>query len=125
MNPIIVGTVIGGHQLGRRLGYPTANLSIPADLAVDNGVWAARVTVEGRTYGALGYVGRKPTVDQDGQRVLEVHLLDFNGDLYGRSIRVELLQYVRTERRFASTEDLLQQIDRDKQAIIKILTSCG
>lgn len=125
MNPIIVGPVIGGHQLGRRLGYPTANLSIPADWTVDNGVWAARVTVDGQTYGALGYVGRKPTVDQNGQRVLEVHLLDFNGDLYGRSIRVELLQYVRAERRFESTEDLLQQIDRDKQAIIKILTSCG
>jgi len=125
MNPIITGTVIGGHQLGRRLGYPTANLSIPADLAVANGVWAARVTVNGQTYGALGYVGRKPTVDQNGQRVLEVHLLEFNGDLYGQNIRVELLQYVRAERRFESTEGLLQQIDRDKQAIIKILTSCG
>lgn len=125
MNPIIAGTVIGGHQLGRRLGYPTANLNIPADLAIEDGVWAARVTVEGKTYGALGYVGRKPTVDRDGQRVLEVHLLDFNDNLYGHHIQVELLQYVRAECRFESTDDLLRQIDRDKQAIIKILTSCG
>ncbi len=125
MNPVIEGSVIGGHQLGRRLGYPTANLAIPDDLAVKNGVWAAKVRVGKTLYGALGYVGRKPTVDQNGQRVLEVHLLDFSGDLYGQNIRVELLQYVREERRFDSTEGLLQQIDRDKQAILKILTSCG
>lgn len=125
MNRVITGPVVGGQQLGRKLGYPTANLAIPSDLAVENGVWAARVTVDGQTYGALGYVGVKPTVNHAGGRVLEVHLLDFSGDLYGRNISVELVRYVRGEQRFDSTETLLRQIGRDKQDIIKILTSCG
>ncbi len=122
---MITGPVIGGHQLGRRLGYPTANLAIPADWPVQDGVWAARVTVNGQTYGALGYVGRKPTVEHEGKRILEVHLLDFSGNLYGRSLRVELVQFVRSDQQFDSTDSLLRQIDRDKQDIIQILTSCG
>ena len=125
MNRVITGFVVGGQQLGRQLGYPTANLSVPPDLAVENGVWAARVTVNGTVYGALGYIGYKPTVSDQHQRVLEVHLLDFNGNLYGQPIRVELIRFVRAEERFDSTEKLLHQIDQDKQQIIKILQSCG
>lgn len=121
MNRVITGPVVGGQQLGRKLGYPTANLAVSPEEAIENGVWAARVTVHGSTYGALGYVGYKPTVSTAGGRVLEVHLLDFSGDLYGETIRVELVRFVRGEERFDSTERLLRQIDRDKQDIIKIL----
>ncbi len=123
MNPIITGRVAPGQQLGRKLGFPTANLPLdPASEQLADGVYAARVTVEGTTYGALGYVGGKPTVGGSAQRVLEVHLLDFSGDLYGREITVELLRFMRPEQKFDSTEALRRRIEQDKQEIIHILS---
>ena len=85
MECIITGTVIHGKKLGRSLGFPTANLLIDPSLEIANGVYAGRVALTGKPYGALVNIGYNPTVPTGGKRLLEAHLLDFSGDLYGRT----------------------------------------
>ena len=100
-----------------RLGWPTVNL-VPDErqLVPAYGVYAARVTVAGRTYPAVTNVGVRPTVDTDGGMTVESHLLEEAADLYGAGCRVEFLRMLRPERRFESLEDLRAQIARDAEA---------
>ena len=91
MNPLVKGKVAGGNRLGRTLGFPTANIPLKEDDPVCNGVYAARVRIDGTEHEAVVNVGHRPTVGNGPDRVLEAHLLDFEGDLYGQTIEVELL----------------------------------
>ena len=124
MERIINGTVIHGKELGRNIGFPTANLLVDRSLTVENGVYAARITLNGHTYGALVNIGYTPTVPTHGQRLLEAHLLNYSGDLYGKTLDVELVAFIRPEQKFASIDALRQQIEQDKTKIIKILETC-
>ena len=118
---VIEGAVRHGRQLGRELGFPTANLDVADDLALEDGVYRARVAVDGRTYDAMSNLGCNPSVG-GAERRLETHLLGFGGDLYGRRLRVELFERIRGERRFASVEELREQIARDKTHILNLNT---
>lgn len=114
----IAGPVRHGKGIGSsRLGWPTVNL-VPDErqLVPAYGVYAARVTVAGRTYPAVTNVGVRPTVDTDGGMTVESHLLEEAADLYGAGCRVEFLRMLRPERRFESLEDLRAQIARDAEA---------
>ncbi|WP_411827951.1 bifunctional riboflavin kinase/FAD synthetase [Luteolibacter sp. AS25] len=105
----VTGKVIEGRRLGRQIGFPTANLSL-GDLQIpQDGVWA--VTVDGKMKG-IANLGMRPTVG-GSEKLLEVHLFDFSGDLYGKTIRVRFDRYIRAEQKFASVDDLKQQIGRD------------
>ena len=115
MNPLVKGKVAGGNRLGRTLGFPTANIPLKEDDPVRNGVYAARVRIDGTEHEAVVNVGHRPTVGNGPDRVLEAHLLDFEGDLYGQTIEVELLEFLREERCFGSTEELSRQIEADKK----------
>lgn len=97
---VIEGIVVHGNSLGGRMGFPTANIEVDAALEVRDGVYASRAEVDGRMYDAMSNLGCKPTVD-GRRRLLETNLFDFDGDLYGRRLRVELLRFIRPERRFA------------------------
>lgn len=110
MNPLVKGKVAGGNRLGRTLGFPTANIPLKEDDPVRNGVYAARVRIDGTEHEAVVNVGHRPTVGNGPDRVLEAHLLDFEGDLYGQTIEVELLEFLREEQRFGSTEELSRQM---------------
>lgn len=107
------GRVVRGERLGRKLGFPTANLKLPSSARPPRGVW--KVMVEGTTVGErLGAcnVGVRPTLG--GVRlVVEVHIPGFRGDLYGRTLTVSFLSKIRSERRFASLNALKAQIRRD------------
>ena len=118
---VVRGTVVAGNRIGRSIGFPTANISVPEDLDVENGVYAARVMLCGRRYGALANLGCKPTVAGSSGRNLEVHILNFDGDIYGRSIEVDLIRKIRDERRFGSLRELAKAIARDKIEISNIL----
>lgn len=118
---VIEGVVRSGRRLGRELGFPTANLDVPRDLELEDGVYRSRVRVGGRTYEAMSNLGCNPSVG-GAERRLETHLFDFAGDLYGRRLRVELLDRIRGERRFASVEELRAQIARDKTHIQNLNT---
>ncbi|MDI6709366.1 MAG: bifunctional riboflavin kinase/FAD synthetase [Thermoanaerobacterales bacterium] len=114
--PFIEGTVVGGDQRGRGLlGFPTANIEMPAGLVVPpDGVYAVRVLIGGETFLGVANIGLRPTFKgQNKTRNIEVHVFDFAGDLYGESIRVLFRDRLRGERKFASPEELSRQIEAD------------
>ena len=118
---IIRGRVVEGSKVGRVLGYPTANIAVDAGLDSADGVYAAWVSVDGRQYGAMANLGVKPTFSDGGARVLELHLFDFEGDLYGADLTVELIRFIRPERRFPTPEALRFQIAEDEKQIKNLL----
>ena len=105
------GTVIEGRKLGRELGFPTANLRVGERQTPSDGVWAVKVDGVGR---GVANLGTRPTVD-GGERLLEVHVLGFSGDLYGKELRVSFRKFLRPERKFGSVEELREQIGRDAE----------
>jgi riboflavin kinase/FMN adenylyltransferase len=108
----VSGRVIGGARRGTGMGFPTANLAMPKGTTLGHGIYAVRVHGDGHVYDAAAYLGTRPTFD-DGAPVLEVFLLDFSGDLYGREIEVEFIDFIRSDRRFRSVEELVAQMDQD------------
>lgn len=112
--PFTEGRVVTGDRRGGALlGYPTANLDIgPAVLVPANGVYAVKVYVDGEAYLGVANIGTKPTF-QGKVRNIEVHLLDFYQNLYGRQIMVKFIRRLREERRFMTSSDLVKQIERD------------
>lgn len=110
---ILTGEVTSGRKIGRKIGVPTANLIIPEGVVVPKfGVYACRVALEGKQYCAVANVGTRPTVG--GHRItVEPWILDFDGDLYGRSITLEFHRYLRSERKFDSLEELRAEIQKN------------
>lgn len=113
---VIEGVVIGGNRLGRRLGFPTANIAIDDTLDIENGVYCSKVFVEGEEYVAMTNVGVRPSVDGT-KRLLETHLFGFQGLLYGLKLRVELYEKIRDEKKFSSVDELRKQIASDAEKI--------
>ena len=110
---VLTGTVVHGQKIGRTLGFPTANLRIPAGVAVPRfGVYATRAVIDGKSYPAVTNVGTRPTVEGTGITV-EPWILDFEGDLYGREIRLEFYYFLRPEMKFPDLEALRQEIRRN------------
>ena len=94
--------------------YPTANLLPPPEKHLPRfGVYVTRVTADGKTYGGLTNIGKKPTIQGENPVGVETYLYDFDGDLYGKEIRVELLDFIRPEMRFDSIGQLKAQLDHD------------
>ncbi|HEV8639166.1 MAG TPA: bifunctional riboflavin kinase/FAD synthetase [Chloroflexota bacterium] len=115
--PSVEGEVVHGDHLGRKLGFPTANLAVPPPRLVPaDGVYAARV-IEPARPGAMS-IGTRPAVGGTDRRV-EVHLLDFDGDLYGRTLRVELIAWLHEQRKYASLDDLIAGIGKDVEEVRK------
>ena len=114
---ILTGTVISGRRLGRTLGIPTANLSVSEGILVPKfGVYAARAVFDGQTRPAVVNIGVRPTVD--GHTVtVEPWILDFDGDLYGHTLRLELIDFLRPEQKFASLEALKSEILRNAETV--------
>lgn len=109
----VEGIVVPGDARGRRLGVPTANVSIPATLTVPLlGVYAVTVGIDGRSHPGVANLGTRPTFDGT-ERVLEVHVLDFEQNLYGKQIGVGFVERIRDEARFDSADELLSQIRSD------------
>ena len=109
----INGEVVKGANRGRMHGFPTANLSTKNEILPLDGVYAATVTVDGTFHPAVTNVGRRPTFETTGERVVETHLLDYHGDLYGQHVRVSFIQRLRDERAFDDAVALTSQIKAD------------
>ena len=110
----VVGTVIEGKKLARTLGFPTANVVVHNEQLPPDGVWSLKVKFRGESYNGIGNLGRRPTVEQEGaRRLLEIHVFDFDGDLYGETIDAEFVTYLRKEKKFESVEELKSQIEAD------------
>lgn len=116
----VAGPVVRGFERGRTIGFPTANISVAADRALPAlGVYATRAHVAGRMLGGATNIGTRPTFDA-GHVSIETHLLDFEGDIYGERMEIELVARIRPEQAFASVEDLVAQI-RDDVATARAL----
>ena len=109
------GTVVKGKQLGRTIGFPTANISLEEDykLVPQNGVYVVRAEIDGKTIYGMMNIGFNPTV-QGKQKTIEVHLFDFDTDIYNRKIQVGILQRIRSEKKFESIELLTKQLEEDR-----------
>ena len=110
------GHVVEGARRGRTIGFPTANLSRIETLIPADGVYAGTAWAQGTMHRAAINVGPNPTFGEDAHKV-EVHLLDFSGELYGRSLEVDLFRRIRDTRRFSGPEELIRQLALDIEQV--------
>ncbi len=119
----VCGQVVPGQKIGRRLGFPTANLDVSGIVLPPNGVYPALAKVKNRTFQGVANIGCRPTVREIGKTPLaEVHLFDFDQNLYGEHLEVQLLQRIRPEQKFPSRQLLQDQIKKDAEAAAQILS---
>ena len=110
----ILGTVTRGDNLGKKIGFPTANLSAHSEQFPPNGVYVAEARIDGKLYRGVINLGIRPTVSSGkSERVLEIHLFDFNRDIYGHDVEVRFLKFLRSEKKFQDLDTLVQQIRQD------------
>lgn len=109
----ISGIVVNGEKRGIQLGFPTANMALSPLLNIENGVYAVEVCFDGYRFGGVANVGNHPTVGQSPQKLLEVHLFGFNGNLYGKRLNVRFEEKLRDEKKFDGVEELKNAITED------------
>ncbi len=116
----VEGVIVEGQKLGRTLGFPTANFTLGEIIEPRRGVYVTRANVDGEGYDAISNFGRRPTVGSDAP-LLETHLLDFAGDLYGKEITVAFVNFIRDEQKFDGLDALKAQIAKDSEKARAIL----
>ena len=117
----IIGKVVDGHKRGRTLNFPTANLRMNFSYTVPkDGVYLTRVNVRGKDHFALSNVGSNPTFENDFRKI-ETYILDFNQDIYGETIAIEFLEFLRNDMKFNSVDGLIKQMQDDKKQAIDII----
>jgi riboflavin kinase/FMN adenylyltransferase len=124
-NYSLSGVVLPGAQLGRKLGFPTANLGFNNELLPPNGVYVVRVNASEQSLNGVANLGTRPTIGDNPKRVLEVHILDFAGDLYGQKIDVQFLEFLRPEIPFQNVDALKIQISKDVDATRECFAEMG
>lgn len=116
----VFGEIIHGNHLGHTIGFPTVNQAIPEQkLCPANGVYASRVWIDGTPYKGISNLGRKPTIEGKHRIGLETYILDYTGDLYGKSLQTELMFFIRPEEKFKNVEQLKKQIANDVQVMLQ------
>lgn len=116
----IRGTIVAGFKVGRKLGFPTANIQLdePFKIIPAIGVYAVRVDLKGKSYGGMLYIGNRPTLNNGENITLEVNIFDFSEDIYNEEITVAFVRYVRGDIRFDSVEELKEQLAEDRRIIM-------
>ncbi len=119
----IQSEVIHGKKLGRSLGFPTANMVLPLGAGLKPGIYAVRLRrADGTLYDGVASYGHRPTVDSDGEALLETYVFDFEDDLYGEVVSVSLFGYLREELKFDGLDALVAQMERDKEEARALLS---
>ena len=120
--PSIRSVVVGGVQRGREMGYPTANLAHGAEGFIPgDGVYAARILIDGTSYGAAVSVGNNPTFEGIADKTVEAHVLDESFDLYGKTVELFFIEYIRPMNKFPDVDALVAQMHRDEERIRSVL----
>ena len=121
----VTGTVVLGNQIGRTLGFPTANLDIANEFFMINnpGVYACQTVIDGKTYNAMANTGFRPTIGdrEEGDFIIEVNIFDFDGDLYGKRLKVWFIDRIRAEEKFNGLKALKAQLEKDREEARKLL----
>lgn len=121
----VSGPVVHGSHYGRQIGYPTANMVPPSELVpIADGIYATRAYLPGESTPrpAMTYVGTRPTINT-GDRHIETHVLDFTGDLYGYEIRVDFFERLRPDQKFATVDELIEQLKEDERQARRVLAT--
>lgn len=118
----ITGNVVEGNRIGRKIGFPTANIEIEDHykLIAAGGVYACKIEYSGEMYFGMGNIGTRPTIGINGL-VTEVHIFDFDKEIYGEDITISFIDRIRDERKFNSLEELTKQLKRDREIVIELL----
>ena len=120
-NYYLDGIVVTGHKVGRTIGFPTANMNVDSDKIIPaNGVYAVRVSVEGSDYRGMINIGHRPTLNNGLNRSIEVNILNFSDDIYGKTIRVYFVKRIRSEVKFNGIEALKEQLHKDQADVERI-----
>lgn len=112
------GEVVSGQRIGRKLGYPTANLkpNHPNKLIPADGIYAVRVTLNDQTYGGMLSIGVRPTIGEKLERTIEVYIFDFSEEIYGQQLTLHFVRYLRGEEKYDSLDALKIQLSKDEEA---------
>lgn len=118
----LYGVVVEGNRLGRKIGFPTANMQLyePLKCLPGNGVYAVKVNVTGRDFIGMCNIGTRPTVGKGNARTIETNIFDFDEDIYGLSLRLQFLRKIRDEVKFSSMEMLAVQLAKDKEKCLEV-----
>lgn len=118
------GTVVGGYRLGRKIGFPTANLHVddPDKIIPADGVYAVYVYLNGVRYGGMLSIGYRPTIGNGTDRSVEVNIFHFNSDIYNQPMRVTFVRYMRPEQKFDTIEELVARIHQDEVEVKAVLS---
>ncbi|GHT70459.1 riboflavin biosynthesis protein [Bacteroidia bacterium] len=122
-NYTLEGLVISGNQMGRKMGFPTANLQImePYKVIPSSGIYATWVHLDNQIYRGMTYIGDRPTIVSNGEQRIETHILDFVGYIYGKNLKLEFIEYIRNDMKFDTLEKLKFQLQEDEDLTRKIL----
>ena len=117
------GMVVDGYKVGRKIGFPTANLRVdfPNKLIPSIGVYAVYVYVNGEKHKGMLNIGYRPTINNGTDLSIEVHILDFQDDIYHQKMRIEFIEFLRPEEKFHSVDELILQMQKDKEDTIRVL----
>lgn len=117
------GTVIDGKKLGKELGFPTANITVDSvyKLIPKIGIYAVEIWIDEKKYYGMMSIGKNPTVSSDDEIKLEVNIFEFSGDIYGKNIRINFIEYIRDEIKFENIEELKKQMQGDRKEVKKII----
>lgn len=123
-NFFLDGTVVGGYRVGRKIGFPTANLRVnePDKMIPADGVYAVYVYLDGKKYGGMLSIGYRPTLDNGSDRSIEVNIFHFNADIYQQPMRISFVRYMRPELKFDSVEELIAQLRLDEVEVKSVLS---
>ncbi|MEL6987287.1 MAG: riboflavin kinase, partial [Bacteroidota bacterium] len=122
---ILSGKVVSGKQIGKQLGFPTANIEIEEShkLIPEIGIYAARIIHGERILNGMLYIGKRPSLKDDNSTSIEINIFDFSEIIYNEFIMVEILEFVREDKKFESLEELKAQLKMDKKIIQGLLKS--
>lgn len=119
---ILTGEIVHGKGLGRTVDMPTANLRVEGGILPPEGVYATRVRIGDKSYCSVTNIGQRPSVDRNRDITVETHILNFNQDIYGEIITLEICEFLRPIRQFSSLQEVQEQVQKDiVEAKIKLL----
>ena len=118
---VLSGKVVHGKGLGRTVGMPTANLQIEEEKLPPSGVYATRIEIGGKKYNSVTNVGKRPSVDEDQQVTVETYIFDYNEDIYGETVALELYKFLRPVQKFQNLEEVHKQVEKDIEEAKKYL----
>ena len=122
-NYYLDGTVVDGYKVGRKIGFPTANLQVDCSdkLIPSEGVYAVYVYVEGKKWAGMLNIGHRPTINNGNNVSIEVNILNFSEDIYHKEMRIEFVKYLRPEEKYGTIDELIAQMHKDREETAKIL----